>query len=297
METRTHCRLANVAVRLLIAEGFTAAAREVLCPIARFRVDVAGYLGGRRTIGSRAGSLRIATPEFRHDGKPCPQTIVVECKQSRADFLRDAASHERLFRMREAVRTRMAQLEERLVKPREPHLRRTGQYLFSELEAWEFFRSRSLGYQRAAARMRAIELRLYGHVKFWTMRRYLLASHMYILAPAGLIRSRELPSGWGLLECPGAVLRAGRAAWSARAAAEQVRIVTRSVVMVPRADFSQRMLRNIAVAATRSSLRHGDASPIEAQPIRSTSLRTPAANAMNHAMASNSALSLFDSGV
>ncbi|MCH8261303.1 MAG: hypothetical protein IIC46_13980, partial [Planctomycetes bacterium] len=90
METFAHRRLKELAVSFLRDGGCLAVATEVRCPISRYRVDAAGY----------QDSVRDGAPNRRRRRRCPPTTIVVECKQSRADFFRDAEQTEALLARR-----------------------------------------------------------------------------------------------------------------------------------------------------------------------------------------------------
>lgn len=108
METRAHCTLKMLAVEFLRSLGCQAVATEVSCPIARYRIDVAGYLD---TIP--LADLGGAAP----------------CRR----------------RLREELHRIRRNIEERRIKVNEPHLRCSGSSLFPELEDWDFLASRSRG--------------------------------------------------------------------------------------------------------------------------------------------------------
>lgn len=233
VETDAHHVLKRGAVEFLGNLGCRVLATEVRCPISRWLVDVAGWLD--RPPG--------ADPDSRCD----PRTVMIECKQSRADFLRDSEDVDRLTDLRAALQRISTHLEERRVKANEPHLRRGGGSLFPELEHWDFHRSRLDGYRRVVQRLRRLEQRLHGETKFFMVARYHLADHLYLAAPRGMIHPRELPAGWGLLECPRRPLRRG----AERAA---LRVAVAAPDLDTRPEHRTRLLRNIAAAACRPVL-------------------------------------------
>ncbi len=241
METTTHLRLKNMAVGHLRDLGCRAVATEVACPIARYRVDVAGYMDREHaeTTPWTDGSWRQGRNGTRQ--RVDPRTVVIECKQTRSDFLRDRREADRLIAERTELLRLREGIEERRVKMHEPHLRRSGSALFPELEVWDFEASRLRGYRQVVRRIRRLERRLYGETKFFMIARYRLADRLYLAAPRGMIRSQELPAGWGLLEC------ADRGDSPLKVTFEAPPMSTKSVHRV-------RLLRNIAVAASRPLL-------------------------------------------
>lgn len=266
METDRHAILKRLAAMFLHAQGCRAIATEVRCPASRYRADVAGYLD---RLPARRAAAAAAEPDAAPRGPLVraerPKTVIIECKQSRADFLRDTADTDRLLRERQRLEAQRLEFEEHRIKAAEPHLRRSGSYLFGELEEWDFHATRLPTYRRLLAALRAVDAQLHGQTKFFLMSRYRLADYLFILAPAGMIRRRELPPGWGLLECPGRWL--ARAA-AGRASADdlvEVRAVCPPQERPSKPEFQARLLRNIAAAATRSWLA-AQAPPATPQP-------------------------------
>lgn len=186
METQAHQQLKWLAASFLRSLGCLAVAMEVRCPISRYRIDVAGHCD---------------TDPVEHCRRPA-KTVVVECKQSRADFLRDRTQMERLLRIRNHLERVRLSIEEHRIKIEEPQLRVRGSSLFESLDDWNFAASRLPSYRRTLRRQRRIDQQIYGETKFFLMARYRLADQMFIAAPRGMIWPCELPRGWGLLECP-----------------------------------------------------------------------------------------------
>lgn len=199
------------------------------------------------------------------------RTIVIECKQSRADFLRDDARLDELTRERERLLARQRDLEESLVKRYEPQLRVSGSSLFAECEQWRFEESRMAVYRKVLVALRRIDELVHGETKFCLLARYRLADRLYVAAPVGLIKPRELPKGWGLLECRRRALRTGAARVS-----ELEDLPVNETIPAPALESPEhrriRLLRNMAVAATRSV--HGRRAPVvldEPDPVQTRS--------------------------
>lgn len=240
MESAIHLHLKHSAVRFLLRGGCVAAAVEVRCPIARHRVDAAGFLDPlskrMQALAGDKSALNLGA------GPPCltkglrAKTVIVECKQSRSDFLTDSRDADDLLVERARLERVKATLEEQIVKVCEPQLRRSGTRLFAELEEWDFERSRVASYRGVLNDLRRIDERLHGESKFWTLWHYRLADWLYLAAPPGVIRTREVPPGWGLIE-----IRPG----------EDPVVRTQAPELPGKPEHRQRLLRNIAVAATR----------------------------------------------
>ena len=246
METQAHLILKRESIAALLRAGCVAAADEVRCPIARHRVDVAGYLDPLpKHKSSAAEQCQLASrgpmPSLQLPRGPLPRTVIIECKQARSDFLTDSRDADDLLAERDRLNRVRSVLEEQIVKVCEPHLRRSGSRLFAELEEWDFARSRVGAYRGVLNDLRRIDDRMYGERKFWTMAHYRLADWLYIAAPAGVIGNREVPPGWGLLEMP--------ANWEKSPRELHVRVPAPEHTGKP--DHRTRLLRNIAVAASR----------------------------------------------
>jgi hypothetical protein len=246
METKAHQRLKRIAGDFLRLRGCQILAGEVCCPISRYRIDVAGYLDTIVAGVTMDGNLVKRRCE--------PRTIMIECKQSREDFLRDAEQIAPLLDLREKYQGICASIQEHRIKRLEPQLRKAGTSLFAELDDWDFTASRLRGYRRVLRRLRRIDEKLHGETKFFLMARYRLADEMYLAAPSGVIKTRELPQGWGLLECDGDALRDIEEGDRSNGECG-LRVAVAAPVHCARPAHRERFLRNIAAAACRASSR------------------------------------------
>lgn len=245
METVDHQVLKRVALAFLRARGCCAVGTEVACPIPRWRADVAGYSDGLRV--GRKGEKRQ------------PFTLIVECKQSRADFLKDRADRASLLRQREELLKRLREEEERLLKRAEREGAAAGgdgrelarEFLFPQLEVLRDEAARWPGHREIVGELAGLDRRLYGHTKFALLSAYRQADELYVAAPRGMVRPDELPRGWGLVE--GARVKAeengaagageeGVAGFEVRVEAERLACAEGRRV---------RLLRNIAVRGSR----------------------------------------------
>jgi hypothetical protein len=105
------------------------------------------------------------------------------------------------------------------------------------------------GYREVLRKLRRIDEKLHGETKFFLIARYRLADQLYLAAPAGMIRRREVPPGWGLLVCPIKAL-------CESAVDEGLTIEIESPNHGARCVRRTRLLRNIAVAASWAADRH-----------------------------------------
>lgn len=248
METAAHNALKVEAVRWMVRSGCCAAAVEVRCPIARHRVDAAGYIDPLPRAAARAFQTPPLGSEPLSRGQRA-KSVIIECKQSRSDFLTDSRDVDELLAERTRVLRVRRTLEEQIVKVCEPQLRVSGSRLFPELEEWEFGRSRVASYRGVLADLRRIDEQLHGESKFWMLAHYRLADWLYLAAPAGVIRTREIPPGWGLLEMP-----KGWEPGADNGSSLGLSVRVGATEQSGKPDHRHRLLRNIAVAATRRAV-------------------------------------------
>lgn len=249
METDRHARLKWASAAFLRSVGCCAIGLEVRCPLSRFRIDAAGYVDWFGHPLNRGCSYSDLSALLRA-GSPSPKSVVIECKQSRADFFRDGRVRDELLEERRRLDELRRTLEEQIVKPSEPGLRRSDGMLFPHMETWDFASSSLPSYRRAQRDLRRVDAQIHGQTKFWALARYALADVLLIAAPAGMFHRREVPPGWGLLEFPIVWLESD--APPDRLPAEQVRLAGAQLHSSPDRRRA-RLLRNIAAAATRDS--------------------------------------------
>ena len=164
------------------------AAPEVRVPRCGFRADVAACARG--------------------DGTAAGRTAVFECKQARADLLKDAHAEEATrVRLAELV-ARRAKLEELLATHR-PDLRR-GETLFPEFDAWDFSGLEHKAYRAVLKELAAVQEHVVRGTKFSRMFRYRCADFLYLVVEEGIFAEAEIPAGWGLLRRDGGELKVAR---------------------------------------------------------------------------------------
>lgn len=259
METAAHSTLKLLAHAELARGGCAASAVETRCPLARFRVDVAGYLDPLPKQALQA-ALERGTPALAGVGGalplergPAARTVIVECKASRADFLIDSRNAERLMDERERLQRVKKVLEEQIIKACEPQLRRSGSALFADMEEWDFASSRVGSYKAVLRDLRRLDRQLHGESKFWLLAHYRLADYLVLCTVRGVVQARELPEGWGLLEFDPREVERADAQVSATWPSGTLRVAP--PVLKGRAEHRARLLRNIAAASTREVFR------------------------------------------
>ena len=284
-ETKRHLQLKDLALAWLRAVGCRAVATEVACPFHRYRFDALGWL-------DHADDARAVDAFGAPPAEPrAPRAIAVECKQSRADFASDDADPGELARRKAYLLERRAVIEELRVKVRETHLKVEGSSLFEELATWEFGASRITAYRKVLDELAAIDAKMGIDTKFAQLARWRTADHLVLVTPTGLLRPREVPAGWGLVEVDPKELRRGWEPVAGEPLPCRLRVAP-SALGTP-AERRLRLLRNIAVAASRG-VGYGlippkpreDAPPAAANPAETPGLFSidppPAADTMNH---------------
>jgi hypothetical protein len=220
-ESPAHLELKRLALEWAQLNGFHIAATEVRLARSNYRLDVAGC--------SRGDDRR---------------TAIFECKQARADLLKDA-------RGEAEARVRVAELAERLRKLEEligghrPDLR-CGESLFPEFDAWNFAGLEHQTHRKVLAELATWQQRLLHGTKFAKLFRWCAADFLYLVSEEGIFAEAEIPAGWGLLVRRGASLE----------------LVRRPVTIDAASQARVALLENIALAATRAVNRQAGITPL-----------------------------------
>ena len=211
-ETETHQKLKALALAWARANGFAIAACEVRVPKSGYRADV---------VACSRGATR--------------RTAVFECKQARADLLKDAHAEAATRRKLAELIARRAKLEELLAVHR-PDLRR-GEALFPEFDTWDFSGLEHATYRDVLAELATLQTRVLKGTKFSKMFRYRCADFLYLVVEENIFAEAEIPAGWGLL------VRRGDALALARP----------PVALEPADEQRVALLENIALTASRAT--------------------------------------------
>ena len=170
-ETDLHQRLKALALAWAQASGFAIAAAEVRVPRSGYRADVAAYAPRRRD-------------------RPEARTAIFECKQARADLLKDAHAEA-------ATRARLAELIarrrtlEELLAVHRPDLRR-GEALWPEFDSWDFSSLEHRAYRGVLDELETVQRRVQGGTKFSKMFRYRCADFLYLVVEENIFAVLEV---------------------------------------------------------------------------------------------------------
>jgi hypothetical protein len=215
-ETIEHARLKSLALVWAQANGFPIVATEVRVPRSGYRADVAA-------IGRGAAAC----------------CAVFECKQSRADLLKDAHAEPATQRRLEELLQRRRELESLLAVHR-PDLRR-GESLWPEYDAWDFSTLEHQTYRSVLEEIATVQRRVLRGTKFSKMFRYHCADFLYLVVEDGIFAEAEIPAGWGLL------MRREKEDGSA-----ELQVARPPAKLDPPAAQRRALLESIALAGTRA---------------------------------------------
>jgi hypothetical protein len=197
--------------------GFAICATEVQVPRSGFRADVAAIGRG-----------------------PNAATAVFECKQARADLLKDAHA-EAATRARLEELTRRRHHLEGLIAGHLPDLRR-GDALWPEFDSWDFSGLDHRAYRSVLEELETLQRRVLRGTKFSKMFRYHCADFLYLVVEENIFAESEIPAGWGLL------VRGG----GAEGAGDELRLARAPARLDPTAAQRVALLETIALAGTRA---------------------------------------------
>lgn len=220
-ETQAHLELKRLALTWAQTNGFAICACEVRVPKSGYRADVAAC-----SCVNRGGEPGECGPKRR--------TAVFECKQARADLLKDARREDEARRRVDELAVRVKALEE-LMGGHRPDLRR-GESLFPEFDAWDFSGIEHATHRRVLAELATWQERVLHGTKFAKLFRWRAADYLYLVSEDGIFAEAEIPAGWGLL------VRRG----------ESIEQVRKPVWTESAAETRESLAECIAIAATRA---------------------------------------------
>lgn len=207
-ESKQHLHLKKLAADWSLDQGFDIVADEIRIPQSGYRADLMAYRRWTRELGSldvlESSSHRevIETKAFEksmpREAQGAGFTAILECKQSRSDFLRDMGEWAELQERLETLQKRKIIIE-RLIRTH--HLEWTQkECLFPELDPIDLDRVIHPTYLKVLQQMRLLSKRKRKESKFDCLSRYESANLLYLVVEPGLIKSHEAPAGWGVLE-------------------------------------------------------------------------------------------------
>ena len=176
-ETEGHKNLKRLAFEWARAAGLPLAACEVRVPQSGYRADVAAM-----SRNPAAADARVA---------------LFECKQCRADFLRDQLDEPAARVAASALAERVAALRVMLAVHR-PDLRR-GESLFAEFDSYDFGGIRHETLHGLERELEILQQKLFTSVKFSRLHKYHAADFLYLVTEPGIVERHEVPNGWGWL--------------------------------------------------------------------------------------------------
>lgn len=194
-ESPAHLELKRLALFWAQKMGYHSCAFEVSLPNCRYRADLAAYQPiSRRVWVKDDGPLNTGR---LHARPSLGSTAIFECKQARADFLKDSRPAQATAEKLRELHERRVVLERQL-KIHYPSLR-TGDTLFSDFDSHDFTGLEHDGYKKVLAEIAKLQNRLFNNTKFDTLVRYGCGNLFYVVAEDDLLEPHEVPVCWGLL--------------------------------------------------------------------------------------------------
>jgi hypothetical protein len=176
-ESEAHKNLKRLAFEWAISSGLRFAGCEVRIPRSPYRADVAA----------------MSRKPANHDAS----VALFECKQCRADFLRDCANEVETRTEAESLARRLHLLREAIATHR-PDLRR-GESLFAEHDSYDLTGLRHETFHRLEDELVTLQRKLITSVKFSRLHKYHAADFLYLVTEVGVVHPYEVPVGWGWL--------------------------------------------------------------------------------------------------
>jgi len=187
-ETLKHAGLKMLALQWACEQGMTLAAPEVNFPHRRFRVDAAACCPERK-VPSRAPVTTLTSV--------LKVAAIFECKQARADLIRDNKQRELSRQRLKTLEARRLRLES-LLHLHLPHLANS-EALFPEFDSYRLREYRHNGYQKLMKHLAAAKKCVATGTKFDRLISYGIANLHFLVIEEDLIETHEVPMGWGLL--------------------------------------------------------------------------------------------------
>jgi len=143
-------------------------------------------------VAYRTESAKAAEPDLASG-----RSALVECRQSRADFLNHSFVEASGSVELAALEHRKRRMESQL-GAHHPDLR-GGETLFQEFDTFDLSNLQHEGYQRIRWEILRLRRGLESRSKFARMTRYRSANLCYLVARSEVCADHEVPEGWGLL--------------------------------------------------------------------------------------------------
>jgi hypothetical protein len=227
-ETDEHKELKLLSVSWAQAECYTCCGFEIRLPDSGYRADVAAY-----RPESEIASVIFEGKTLRRRQAVLGATAVFECKQARADLLKDSCPSAKTTARLKTLHEKRATME-RLLKVHHPWAA-NGESLFPEFDTFNFEALNHNGYRKVRREIAAAQNGLFFKNKFEELVRYNCANLFYLVATEGIIEDYELPLDWGLLVKTGdALMLKQRPVWHDASPASRLAILQRIAVKTTR---------------------------------------------------------------
>lgn len=202
-------------------QGYSCCGLEVRVANCGYRADVAAY-----RPASEMASIVFEGKTMRRRQAAIGTTALFECKQSRADLIKDSCLSVATIKRLKEQHARRTTLE-RLLKIHYPSAA-NGESLFPEYDTYNFAATGHNGYAKVSREIATLQSRLFSKNKLEKLARYGCANLFYLVVTANIIANYELPLGWGLLVRNGeSLVLAQRPVWNEVSPASRLAILHR----------------------------------------------------------------------
>ena len=160
----------------------TALAAKVPTRLKRFYASVAAFWSepGRRK--------RLLKPQ---------RTAIVEIRPDRESCFAESAKNADLLPALREAKGRKVELEAE-IRLNEPELK-DGDFLFDEIEKWNYSASKNKDYRHVLKRIEELERAIHNGSRFEKIRRAKVSNELYLAVPEDAVHPDELAEGWGLI--------------------------------------------------------------------------------------------------
>lgn len=191
-ESKEHKNLKHLSLLWAKEHGYSCHGCEITLPHSGYRADVVAY-----KPASEPRVIEFEGKSIRQRHAVVGSTAVFECKQARADLLRDSCIAEKTKPRLQLLHERRMVLE-RLLKVHLPSAA-NGDSLFQEYQTYSLETANHRGYQKVLRDISTLQTGLFRKTKFEKLIRYRCANLFYLVTVENIFENYELPPGWGHL--------------------------------------------------------------------------------------------------
>lgn len=186
--------------RLIPDTGEKDLRRGVIAWLLKSKPSGLGYTVSTRIIKYKAGIAAFWSKSETKKGKKTLfpfKTTIIEIRSKHDDCVTECGNNDDIKDLLLKEKEKKTELEAQ-IRTSEPELKLTDN-LFSEIESWDFCRTKNKAYSKCCLKIEKFERILNKGSRFERIRQSLLADYLYLAVPSGMVTPQELADGWGLL--------------------------------------------------------------------------------------------------